>query len=198
MKYLIDTADQIEIYKWKNIVVGATSNPSILRKCNMTAEKFYENNKDNFDSIFIQVQTLDEARSFKNTAKIVFKAPLLITKDFNGWVLLKQLKDAGFRTCATITYDLTQFNYACELGCNFSIVLIAKNENKFFLDECVNLKERNNYKTKIIAASFRSIDDVNDAIDGGADYVTVPPKYMDGLFANEAAIVDYNKFYGIE
>ncbi len=198
MKYLIDTAVQSEIEKWKNHMEGVTSNPSLLKKANTSSGDFFIKNKNNFDNIFIQVRSIDEVKEFYNHDKIIFKVPLLITKDLDGFDLITKLKKAGYRTCATITYDLFQFDYACKIGSDYSIVLCAKNTNKTFLSDCVYLKETMKYKTKIIAASFRSMPDIQEAIYAGADFATIPPKYMEGLFTNQDAITDYNKFYGIE
>jgi len=198
MNYFIDTADQDEIEKWKNFVDGATSNPSLLNKSKTNADEFFIKNKHNFNKIFIQVRSLKELYHYNTSDKIIFKVPLLITKDFNGFDLIKKIKNMGYKTCATITYDLFQFDYACEVDSDYSIVLCAKNKNKDFLIECVNLKEERKYNTKIIAASFRSIVDIRDAVEFGADYATVPPKYMEGLFFNQDAINDFNDFYGIK
>jgi transaldolase len=196
MKYLIDTAEQSEIDKWKNQVDGVTSNPSLLKKASTNTIDFHNKNIENFTDVFIQVQTVEETALYSD--ETIFKVPLLITEDFNGFGLLQSLVRMGKRTCATITYDLFQFDYACEVGAEYSIVLCAKNKNSRFLIECVDLKEERKYKTKIIAASFRSLDDVNDAVRFGADYATVPPKYMGGIFSNYEAVEDYNDFYGIE
>ncbi len=196
MKYFIDTADQSEIDKWANRVDGVTSNPSLLKKANTNSIEFHNKNIENFTDIFIQVTSVEETALYSD--ETIFKIPLLITKDFNGFGLLQSLVRMGKRTCATITYDLFQFDYACEIGCDCSIVLCAKNENKTFLIECANLKEERKYKTKIIAASFRSIEDIKEAIECGADYATVPPKYMEALFTNQYAINDFNDFYRIK
>ena len=187
MKYLIDTADRDEIMKWKNYIEGITTNPKILKDFNFTIEDFYNKFKY-FGDIFMQVNNISDTNLNGN---IIYKVPLVLpTIELLRFLVLK-----GKRTCGTITYDLNQFNLACELGCEFCIVLNAKNENTKFLEECVKIRDKYNFKTKIIAASFREKKDVIHAIRQGADYATVTPEVMEKCFINEYAMKDYNDFY---
>jgi len=196
MKYFIDTADQNEINKWEKQIDGITSNPTLLKKANTNSIEFHDTNIENFTDVFIQITSFEETEKYSD--QTIFKVPLLITKDFNGFSLLKSLVRTGKRACATITYDLFQFDYACEVGSEYSIVLCSKNTDKFFLMECMELKEKNNYKTKVIAASFRTHEDIKEAVELRANYATIPPGLMEGIFTNLDVVTDYNKFYGIE
>ena len=195
MKYFIDTSEQSEIDKWKDFVVGVTSNPALLYKVGITTSEFLNNNMSLFKNVFIQINSLQDIMNYRKN-KTIFKVPLLITPEFNGYALLKQLIKDGRRACATIVYDIGQFNYACEVGSEFSVVLFAKNDNEFIVDECCDLKQRKGYETKVVAASFRSADDVFECINDGADYATIPPKIMEEVFSNKKAVNDYNEFYG--
>jgi transaldolase len=198
MKYLIDTAKKREVDIWRDFVEGVTCNPDLLKKADIDVYDYCINNRYVFNNIFLQINSLAEAKelydSFKN--KIIFKVPLVLNDRYNGFILLKQLIKAGFRTCATIVYDIVQFDYACELGSEFSIILYAKNNNKYLIDECCELKQKRQYETKTIGASFRSTADVFNCIRCGTDYATVPPKIMEEIFTSPYALVDYNKFYG--
>lgn len=189
MKYLIDSSDIKEIEKWKNYIEGVTTNPHILKNFNFTIEEFY-NKFRSFGDIFMQVNNISDINL--NLFNIIYKVPLVLPTI----ELLRSLVLKGKRTCGTITYDLIQFNLACELGCEFCIVLNAKNECTKFLEDCVAIRDKYNFKTKIIAASFREKKDVVHAIRQGADYATVTPAVMEKCFINEYAMKDYNNFYG--
>ncbi|MCF8019820.1 MAG: hypothetical protein K9L62_10455 [Vallitaleaceae bacterium] len=199
MKYFIDTASISEIEKWSRFVEGATCNPSLLRKEGMDDYTFYINNVHLFKNIFIQVNSINDVEYLDNKQadfqKLIFKVPLVKTNDYDGYKLLKVLTQNKLRTCSTIVYDISQFDYACEVGSESSIVLYAKNDNSFIVNECCHLKEKKGYETKIVAASFRSAEHVFDCIKAGAEYGTVPPKIMKDLFSNEKAINDYKDFY---
>lgn len=200
MKYFIDTADQDEINSFQKFVCGVTSNPSLLMKSGIDTYKFYIENESLFNNIFIQVNSMQDIqylidKGVYTRKKIIFKVPLVVTSDFNGYKLLNRINELGNRTCATIVYNIGQFDYACEAGVEYSIVLYAKNDNKTLMKECCDLKQLKGYKTKIIAASFRSPEHVFDCIKCGVEYATVPPSVMKQIISNEKAIVDYNNFY---
>lgn len=200
MEYFIDIADQTEIQNWKDFVVGATSNPLLLNKAGIDSLKFYRNNESLFKNIFVQIASLKEVENLIQSGvspkQLIFKVPLLKTTGYDGFKLLKQLISSNLRTCSTIVYDVSQFDYACEAGSEFSIVLYAKNDNPMIMYECSELKQRRGYKTKIVSASFRSADHVKDCLLAGADYATVPPKIMKEVFENQNAIKDFDIFYG--
>jgi len=189
MKYLIDSADIKEIIKWENYIEGITTNPQILKNSNLTIKEFCNKFKY-FKNIFIQVNDVSDTNLCLDN--IIYKVPLVLPTI----KLLKTLVLTDKRTCGTITYDLIQFNLACEFGCDFCIVLNAKNECTKFLEHCVKVRDKYNFKTKIIAASFREKKDVVHAIHQGADYAAVTPAVMTKCFTNEYAMKDYTDFYG--
>lgn len=192
MKYFLDTADFKEITKWKKFIEGVTTNPKILKDSNLTVKEFYSR-VDNFANIFVQIDN-NTKLDLTYKPRIVYKVPLVPpTID-----LLRTLIRGGIRTCGTITYDLIQFNLACELGCEFCIVLNAKNECQTFLEDCIRVRDKYNFKTKIIAASFREKKDVVEAIYRGADYASVTPEVMEKCFINEYAMKDYKKYGDIK
>jgi len=195
MKYFIDTANQNEIDKWKPFVHGVTSNPSLLEKADIDPEMFYMKNRDDFANIFIQVNSLEMVKSLPPSNRIIMKVPLLRTDEYDGFDLLMKLKRGGFRTCSTIVYDIAQFDFACQIGADFSIVLYAKNIDRSFIKKCCELKKYKKYKTQIIGASFRNVHQVLHCIYLGVDYATVPPNIMEEVFKNDNAIEDYFKFY---
>lgn len=193
MKYFIDTADITEIIKWKDYVDGVTTNPLLLKKANTEIPAFVLRMAEMFNNIFLQIDDINEITEEANAAKgrMIYKVPL-IKKKFG---LIKKLVDTpGIRVCGTTTYDLIQFHKACDLGCDYCIVLICKNENDNFIDHCVRVKHNYNYNTKIIAASFREKADVIFAIMAGADYATVPPAVLDKCFTNHQALSDYKEY----
>lgn len=197
MKYLIDTAEKTDIEKWKKYVDGVTCNPLLLKKSNIDMNQYCVNNISLFDNIFVQINSLDDVFNLKmfSKEKIIFKVPLLMNNTYNGYYILKQLLQFGYRTCATIVYDISQFDFACKEGSEFSIVLYAKNSDHDIVKKCCKLKELKKYKTKIVAASFRNVEQICDCIKFGVDYSTIPPTILEKLFKNKCAIDDYYKFY---
>lgn len=194
MKYLLDTADRSEILNYKDMICGVTSNPIILKKSDKTMSDFIEENRLDFDMIFVQIDTLFDLKEVTKGGvipNVIYKIPLIKEK----YSLLRVIAGGNAKICGTITYDLIQFHQACDMGCDYSIVLMSKNDNKEILDQCVNLKNRYGYETKIVAASFREKTDVINAMLGGADYATLTPEVMKKCLTNRNAEYDYHSYY---
>lgn len=196
MKYFLDTANIEEIKKWKCFIEGVTTNPAILKKANTTVDQILSLTKPilGYKNVFIQLKDQEEFKRMTENApfnpNIIFKVPL--RRENYGMI-----KDMGnYKVCGTITYDIIQFNQACELGCNYCIVLCHKNyRNRHFLDECISIKEKFGFRTDIIAASFRSRQEIKYAIMSGANYAAVSPKIMQQCFQNASTERDYEEFY---
>jgi len=137
--------------------------------------------------------------SRQTTLQLVLKVPLVYPW---GYDLLRKIKKSTvyLKTCGTVTYDLIQLHQAFDLGCNYCIVLIAKNENPNFLEEAVKIKYLHRSSTQLIGASFRTKNDIKRAMLSGVHYITVPPKIMELAFKNSQADADvkhYLAFRGI-
>jgi transaldolase len=188
MKFLLDTGNIKQISKYKDYIEGVTTNPIILGRENKSIESFYEEAKNIVQRVFVQIQSEEDV--FSNKPRVIYKVPL-IPKLFP---LLKKLKDKGLQVCGTTTYDVFQFHRACDLGCQYCIVLCHKNVDKAFLFKCNNIKFKYNYETKIIAASFREKNEVEEAILIGADYITVRPETLEECLINDHANKDVEEY----
>ncbi len=208
MKFFIDTANVNMIKKWKDYIVGVTTNPILLKKENI---KFFlqemEEIKENFN-VFIQVHTWKEynnllliKRELHLKNNIIAKIPLIYPQGYN---LLRKIRETYsdnksiiIPITGTVTYDLIQLHQTFEIACSYCIVLIHKNKNSLFLEEAIKFQKTNsNYnKTKLIGASFRTKDDVRKAILSGIQYATLPPKIFELVFNNEQANKDWREIY---
>lgn len=191
MKFLLDTADCKEINKYENIIHGVTTNPIILKANNIEPHEFYSSIRSQVHDVFIQIKSFKDVFTAYN--QIIYKIPLIP----QNFPLIRDLKTRGYRTCGTTTYDIFQFQRACELGCEFCIVLCHKNEDKKFLAKCNVIKEKYNYNIKIVAASFREREEVEKAILIGADYITLRPETLRKCITNKFAekdVIEYNEY----
>lgn len=201
MKYFLDTADHYEYERWKNYICGVTTNPKLIEECfeisstytdlvRITVKKFptlYDHvGYTSPFPIFVQIHNEKEYEELKDLT-VFFKVPLIFPE---GYALLRHIVNKA-NTCATMVYDLVQLNFAMDIGCSHSIVLVAKNDNPNFLEEAVALKENHGYRTSLIAASFRIKNDIIRAIKSGVDFVSVPPALMEEIFINEKTERDW-------
>ena len=185
MKYILDTVDKNEINKWKYLITGVTSNPILLEKANLTQDQFLEMMTSNFPelSAFVQVSSYDEAMKINEKyfdKKIIYKIPMYI-KYHNDII---KMKKEWLDIAATTIYDIVQINQAIEFGLTHTMVYYAKNYNNNLLEEAVKLKNITGSEIKLIAASFRTKRDVENAILSGVEYSTIPPNVMEIIFKN--------------
>lgn len=182
MKYILDTVDFSAIEEFLPLIEGVTSNPTLLKKAGMEKEKFLENMNKYSIKRFIQIKNFEEFEQInskwnKSEYELIFKVPMFYPDGYN---LIKQIKDVSPNTkvSSTMMYDIVQLNHAIELGCDYSMVYIAKNENQNFINEAVELKDNTGSNIKLVGASFRTISDVKKAIMSGVEYSTVTPDVL--------------------
>jgi len=191
MKYFIDTADILEINKWESLVDGVTTNPSILKKSDINDfDDFYSKVK-HFDKVFCQICSIEEYEKLQCKENIIVKIPLVK----ECYHLFKKIEHSP--TCGTITYDLFQFQKACDLGAAYCIALHSKNDDIKFVEKCMDIISNFNYQTEIVGASFREARDVLELMLMGVHYVTLPPAVLEKIFTNELAERDFKKFYEV-
>ncbi|WP_196606726.1 fructose-6-phosphate aldolase [Pectinatus frisingensis] len=218
MEYLIDTVNIDMIEKCVDLlpVTGVTSNPSIIKKEGKI--KFFEHLKKirkiiGFDrTLHIQIlaeksdDILKEAYMLLNKVdkEIYIKVPVTP----NGLKAIRLLKKENIKITATAIYNKTQGLMAMEAGADYIAPYFNRMEN---LDiSAVNtigmfaeIIDRYMYNTKILAASFKNIKQVDEAIACGAQSVTVSPDILLAAFdvpsikkAIDDFTVDWEKSFG--
>ena len=197
MKYLLDTADISEIIKWKDYIVGVTTNPGLLKKAEITADELYLKLKkpirerDEFN-VFVQVHNRNDLIKVYDKSEIIYKVPLVYPDGYN---FLRELKEDGYKVCGTMTYDIIQIHQALIFNADFCIVLHSKNENENFVEDAMSLKNKSDSNTKLIASSVRTKNDVKRFLKLGYEYTTINPDVFKKLFVNEQAQKDWNDLY---
>jgi hypothetical protein len=173
-----------------------TTNPSLLKKANITAQDLYDQlSESELKSDFFFFHQVIYGDPFINKRTdgplIIYKVPLIDSQ----YYYIKELKEMGHFVCGTMTYDVVQLQTAINFGIDYSIILYHKNENKSFPWDAVSLRNSLDKHIKLIGASFRTKEEVSEAIMDEMDYVTVPPNVLELCFNNEQAQSDYDKLY---
>lgn len=196
MKYILDTASQNEIEKYLHIIDGVTSNPILLEKEGQTPDDFLKYMQQYNIKRFVQIFSLKEFeeiyRNFESdNYELIFKVALKYPEGVN---LVQQIKNLypNAKISATMMYDIVQLNNAIELGCNYSMVYLAKNENENFLEEAIKLRDNSNSNIKLVAASFRTKNDVKRAIKSGIEYSTITPEVLKKALLNDQVELEYS------
>lgn len=210
MDYLIDTANIEMIKKCIDLlpIKGVTSNPSIIKKEGKI--DFFKQLKQIRNIIGINrtlhVQVLaeksdkiiEEAHKIRNEIdhNVYIKIP--VTPE--GVKAIQILKSESANITATAIYSKLQGFMAMEAGADYIAPYFNRMEN-LDIDASATIKVFSNmidkykYKTKILAASFKNMYQVNNAFECGAQSATVTPNILfDGfkMPSIKKAVVDFS------
>lgn len=192
MEYMFDTANIKLIEEGIKIfpITGVTSNPTILKKEGKIDFSHFRKIREIIGmdkTLHIQVVAQDcegilkEAKAILENVdnKVCIKIPVNV----EGLKAMKILKEQGVSITATAIYTTAQGLLAIEAGADFIAPYFNRMENmsinpreviKIFAD----MIKKYNYPTKILAASFKNIGQVNDAFVAGAQTATMAPEIL--------------------
>jgi len=193
MEYMFDTVNLEDIKHFSEFfpITGITSNPSIIKiedKINFFNHfKEIRNIIGEDRSLHIQVVAkdyegimADSHAILKNIDKKVFiKVP--VTEQ--GLKAIRALKLEGFGVTATAIYTKIQGLLALEAGADFIAPYYNRMENmdidpRIVITTFAKMIKEYNYSTKILAASFKNMGQVNTAFECGAQTATIKPALL--------------------
>ena len=211
MEFIIDTVNLEEIKEAVEYlpIVGVTSNPSIVKKTN--PQDFFKHMKEirkiigQERSLHIQVISKDCDTIIKEAHRILKeiddKVYIKVPVSYEGIKAIKILKAEGINVTATAVYDLMQAYMALEAKADYIAPYVNRIGNLGadpfeLINELSNRIIMDGYESKIVAASFKGVQQVKDALNNGAQAVTVPVEVLKQIFANpniEKAVNDFNQ-----
>lgn len=198
MEFMLDTANITDIKKFSQIIplAGVTSNPSIVKKegkinfFNHMQEIRSIIGKDK--SLHIQVVATDfegimaDAKAIlKNLDEEVYiKVPVTEV----GLQAIKALKSQGRNVTATAIYTKFQAYLAIAAGADYIAPYFNRMENlnidaRESVTEMAKEIARSNSETRILAASFKNVGQVNAALECGAQAATMGTDIIQQAFA---------------
>lgn len=211
MEFIVDTVNLEEI---KDAVehmpiVGVTSNPSIVKQT--SPENFFEHMRKIREIIGME-RSLHVQVISKNSDEMVAEAHRILKEiddqvyikvpvSYEGIKAIKTLKAEGVKVTATAVYDLMQAYMALAAEADYIAPYVNRigNLGADPMDLISNLSDRiavDGYNTKIVAASFKGVQQVRDSFNYGAHAITAPVAVLKQIFANpniEKAVDDFNK-----
>ena len=205
MEFLFDTANIQEIQKYIAIypITGVTSNPSIIKKEGKI--DFYRHFRQiraiigAERSLHIQLTAPDEGTMLREADTVLNKVDdkvfIKVPVNENGLKVMRALKKDRIGVTATAVYSKIQGYLALETGADFIAPYYNRMENLDIdaYDTIACLAEQiraYGYNTKILAASFKNIAQVNAAFAAGAQTATLSPQLL-----HEAMCAGYRKFF---
>ncbi|MBA2795636.1 fructose-6-phosphate aldolase [Streptococcus porcinus] len=211
MEYMLDTLNLDEIKKWSRILplAGVTSNPTIAKK--EGAIDFFERIREvraivgDEASIHVQVVAQDYDGILKDAEEIrkqcgesiYVKVP--VTKE--GLAAIKTLKAEGYHITATAIYTTFQGLLAIAAGADYLAPYYNRMENlnidpAVVIGQLAEAIDRDFSESKILAASFKNVSQINQAFAQGAQAITAGPDVFEAGFAMpsiQKAVDDFGK-----
>ena len=211
MEFILDTVDLEEIKDGIDHmpISGVTSNPSIVKKT--SPEDFFGHmrkireiiGKDR--SLHIQVISLEADTIVEEAHRILKEIDdqvyIKVPVSYEGLKAIKMLKAEGIHVTATAVYDLMQAYFALAAGAHYIVPYVNRigNLGSEPMELIGNIQDRiddDRYDCKIVAASFKGVEQIKNAFNYGAEAVTAPYAVLKQVFANpniDKAVTDFNQ-----
>ena len=192
MEFMLDTINIPKIRQLTNIypISGVTTNPSIIK--NEGKVDFYEHLssiRSEFPqlSLHIQVAGVSKVEIIKDAQTIGehfgkdvhIKIPISI----EGLAAIKQLKNEGFLITGTAIISEFQGYLAIEAGVDYLAPYFNRMENNSvnsasIISNLASYIKATGSNSKVLAASFKNMFQVNQAIRAGTHAVTLTPRFI--------------------
>jgi len=218
MRYLLDTANLKDILHFCDIfpITGVTSNPSIIKKEGKI--DFFVHMKEIRSIIgtdrhlHIQVTAADTDGILRDAdavlAKIDSRVYIKVPVTMAGLKAIRLLSSNGIHVTATAVYSSQQGFLAMEAGADYIAPYFNRMENMgldpdSIISSLTDMIRLYNYKTQILAASFKNAGQVNRAFLAGAQTATIDPSILESVLtqpsivsAVEAFDYDWKSIFG--
>ena len=187
MELILDTADLEAIRELNDLyaVDGVTTNPTIITKSGKSFEEIRDGLMEILSpeqKLFIQVVATDfdgimaEARYICSLRPENTYVKIPVTRD--GMRAIKACKAEGIGVLATAIYSASQGFMAAKNGADYLAPYVNRMCNLGDgVGEVVRLQamlEQAKLPTKILAASFKNVEQVNELLENGIEAVTIP------------------------
>lgn len=215
MQYMLDTANLEQIAQCLDIypIEGVTTNPTILKEagnvplrerllkiralCGSERSLHVQLLAQDCDAMLQEAETVYALLGENVYVKIPVTEP--------GLQAIGTLKRNGKRVTATAVYYLSQALLAVAAGADYVAPYCNRMENndidfRHIIESTRLLIDRDGYATKIVAASFKNVTQVNDALACGAHAVTVAPALLRATLASplvEGAVCAFEEDFSL-
>lgn len=195
MELFLDSSDIQAIKKWKGIVKGFTTNPSILLKDGTSIEELVKATAGYPLSIEASGDFITEAKKYyREIPNAVIKIPLLKPSKGDNLSIIRELSEAGIPVNCTALFSLPQVILASKAGATYVSLFAGRiddegGDSASVISECTDYL---NGSAKLIVGSIRTVGTILSSISAGADIITVPPtileKMLDHHYSRETVL----------
>lgn len=209
MIYMADTADLSalkELYDFFPLE-GVTTNPTILKQSGMKLSVAVDELKKIVGEGMLHVQVMSqtcedivrEAKKYKSYFDLGdnFYAKIPVMPE--GFKAMRILKDSGIKVTATAIFTQQQALVASKAGADFVAPYVSRLDNisshgiEVVSDIVKNMKEYG-LNTKVLAASFKTVDQIHRVSMHGSHSATIGPDLLLQLIKHPMTDISIDKF----
>tara|TARA_B100000575_G_scaffold189489_1_gene152661 strand:+ start:1108 stop:1758 length:651 start_codon:yes stop_codon:yes gene_type:complete len=209
MKIFLDISDVNIIRKYceTGLIDGVTTNPTLMKQVGRNPVEVISEISSLFNSdasISAEVvadsakDMIIQAEQYHSINKnVTIKVPCT----YEGLKACKELSDRNIKVNVTLIFSLNQSILAAKAGATYISPFIGRCEDNDIngIDLISSIRKvfnYNNISTKILAASIRNINHMNESFEAGADIVTLPPKVFEEIYKHsltDQGLEQFNK-----
>ena len=209
MRFFIDTAnlDNIKEAQSLGILNGVTTNPSLMAKEGIKGKdnilKHYKTICEIVDGdVSAEVISTDFEGMIREGQELALLNPQIVVKIpmiEEGIKAIRYFSDKGIKTNCTLVFSLGQALIAAQAGATYVSPFIGRLDDNGqdgiqIVKSIVDMFEKQNYQTKVLAASIRNKNHIEECAKIGAHVVTAPLSAIKELIPHTLTDIGLKKF----
>ena len=195
MKFFVDSANIEEIAELKNLGLadGVTTNPSLILKAGRNFQSIAKDICELIEgpvSLEVSSSSIDQMRAEAEKLRVISKNVVVkLPMTWNGLKVCRDLANSGIKVNMTLCFTANQAILAAKAGAEFVSPFVGRlDDTKIdgvgLIKEIRTIYDNYSFKTKILAASIRSLEHIKNCAITGAEAVTAPPAILKELVSH--------------
>ena len=209
MRFFIDTAnlDNIKEAQSLGILNGVTTNPSLMAKEGIKGKdniiEHYKTICEIVDGdVSAEVISTDFEGMIREGKELALLNPQIVVKIpmiKEGIKAIRYFSDNGIKTNCTLVFSLGQALIAAQAGATYVSPFVGRLDDNGqdgiqIVKSIVDMFEKQNYQTKVLAASIRNKNHIEECAKIGAHVVTAPLSAIKELITHTLTDIGLKKF----
>ena len=195
MKFFVDSANIEEITKLKNLGLadGVTTNPSLILKAGRNFQSIAKDICELIEgpvSLEVSSSSIDQMRAEAEKLRVISENVVVkLPMTWNGLKVCQDLANSGIKVNMTLCFTANQAILAAKAGAEFVSPFVGRlDDTKIdgvgLIKEIRTIYDNYSFRTKILAASIRSLEHIKNCAITGAEAVTAPPAILKKLVSH--------------
>ena len=195
MKFFVDSANIEEIAELKNLGLadGVTTNPSLILKAGRNFQSIAKDICELIEgpvSLEVSSSSIDQMRAEAEKLRVISKNVVVkLPMTWDGLKVCRDLANSGIKVNMTLCFTANQAILAAKAGAEFVSPFVGRlDDTKIdgvgLIKEIRTIYDNYSFRTKILAASIRSLEHIKNCAIAGAEAVTAPPAILKELVSH--------------